>query len=311
MRLMFNRTFMRSGTLIRLALATLSIGSVTAFSFSARAAQWPLTLEVVARDGYGAVTIKRPQPNTLVVPISIQGRKLNVVVDTGFGADGIVLDASLSSLGHGGVVQNLEIGNVLLKTAPVYFGTYQGLAALRRLGAVDGFLTNGFLQANSAIVDLHNSRLYLRPPQTGRAVRIGPALERAGLVEAPFTISSQGQCLVDVVINGQYGQMIMATGAFLSGVDRRFAAARKGATSDTGVKMIDAGGAQSISGVTATTSFKIGTRSIHPPSLTLSTYNFYSSSGGREIGLLGIDILGQNWSIIDFGAHKIYFAQGH
>jgi hypothetical protein len=285
--------------------------SLIALCFSAVAAKWPLTLEAVARDGYGVVTIKCPQPNTLVVPISIKGRNLNVVVDTGFGADGIVLDSDLSSLGSKGIAESVEIGNVLLKIAPVYFGKYPGLAALRHLVSVDGFLTNGFLRTNSAIVDLHNSRLYIRPPQTGRAVRIGPALERAGLVEAPFSISSQGQCLVDVEINGQHGKMIMATGAFLSGVDRRFASAVRATSLDRGIRTVDVTGSQTTSAVAETTSFKIGGISIHPPALTLSNYNFYSSSGGKEIGLLGIDILGQNWSIIDFGQQKIYFAQGH
>jgi hypothetical protein len=284
--------------------------SLIALCFSAMAAKWPLTLEAVARDGYGVVTIKRPQPNTLVVPISIKGRELNVVVDTGFGADGIVLDSDLSNLGSGGIAESVEIGNVLLKIAPVYFGKYPGLAALRHLVSVDGFLTNGFLRTNSAIVDLHNSRLYIRPPQTGRAVRIGPALERAGLVEAPFSISSQGQCLVDVEINGQRGKMIMATGAFVSGVDRRFASAVRATSFDRGIRTVDVAGSQTTSAMAETTSFKIGGISIHPPVLTLNNYNFYSSSGGKEIGLLGIDILGQNWSIIDFGQQKIYFAQG-
>src|SRR6478752_5957794 len=102
----------------------LGAAGVIALCFSAAAAKWPLTLEVVTRDGYGVVPLTRPQPNTLVVPISIKGRNLNVVVDTGFGADGIVLDSDLSNLGPGGVAENVEIGNVLLKIAPVYFGKY-------------------------------------------------------------------------------------------------------------------------------------------------------------------------------------------
>src|SRR3954447_19532552 len=293
------------------AVAVFGAVGLLAICFSAAAAKWPLTLEAVARDGYGVVTIKRPQPNTLVVPISIKGRSLNVVVDTGFGADGIVLDSDLSSLGPRGVAESLDIGNVTLNIAPVYFGKYQGLAALRHLVSVDGFLTNGFLRTNSAIVDLHNSRLCIRPPQTGRAVRIGPALERVGFVEAPFTISSQGQCLVDVEINGQRGKMIMATGAFLSGVDRRFASAVRATGSDRGIRTVDVSGSQTTSAVAATTSFKLGGLPIHPPQLTLTTYPFYTSSGGKEIGLLGIDILGQNWSIIDFGAQRIYFAAAH
>ena len=133
---------MSSPYLSRRVQVLVIIGAVVglmALSFSAVAAKWPLTLEAVARDGYGVVPIKRPQPNTLVVPISIKGRNLNVVVDTGFGADGIVLDNDLSSLGSGGIAESVEIGNVLLKIAPVYFGKYQGLAALRHLVSVDGF----------------------------------------------------------------------------------------------------------------------------------------------------------------------------
>src|SRR3954454_13696603 len=91
------------------AVAVFGAVGLLALCFSALAAKWPLTLEAVARDGYGVVTIKRPQPNTLIVPISIKGRNLNVVLDTGFGADGIVLDNELSSLGSGGIAESVEI----------------------------------------------------------------------------------------------------------------------------------------------------------------------------------------------------------
>jgi hypothetical protein len=40
----------------------------------------------------------------------------------------------------------------------------------------------------------------------------------------------------------------------------------------------------------------------------LSPGSFYTTSGGKVIGLLGMDVLGQNWGIIDFGQQKLYFA---
>jgi hypothetical protein len=37
---------------------------------------------------------------------------------------------------------------------------------------------------------------------------------------------------------------------------------------------------------------------------------FYRATGGQLAGLIGMDFLGQTWSIIDCGQHKLYFAGG-
>ena len=54
-------------------------------------------------------------------------------------------------------------------------------------------------------------------------------------------------------------------------------------------------------------SFKINGVRVRAPDLRLSTFDFYTETGGKVAGLLGMDILGYNGTIIDFGDHKIYF----
>ena len=81
------------------------------------------------------------------------------------------------------------MGNVRLTDVPLYFLNFVGLRnsdkimgtgslnPLLRVGA-RGLITNGFLRATSAIIDLPNLKLYLRPPGTGRRAPSGPRSPR-------------------------------------------------------------------------------------------------------------------------------------
>jgi hypothetical protein len=71
--------------------------------------------------------------------------------------------------------------------------------------------------------------------------------------------------------------------------------------------LVDAAGEMARSEVARLHSFKIGGVSVRAPDLRLSKFGFYSTTGGKIIGLLGMDILGPNGSIIDFGQQKYYF----
>ncbi|HKP45361.1 MAG TPA: retropepsin-like aspartic protease, partial [Pyrinomonadaceae bacterium] len=173
---------------------------------------------------------------------------------------------------------------------------------------VSGFAGAGFLHTNSAVVDLHNMRLYLRPPGTGRSVKLGPALTAIGLAEAPITGREHGQFYVDVEINGARGKMIIDTGAGLTHVDNRFAAQMKTRGFDTGIQIMDAAGVMSDTELAKVRSFKIGGVPARASNLLLGHISYYGSSGGKVIGILGMDLLGQNWSIIDLGQQKLYFS---
>jgi len=54
-------------------------------------------------------------------------------------------------------------------------------------------------------------------------------------------------------------------------------------------------------------SFKIAGVPAHSPDLRLDQFAFYASTRGKVIGVLGMDILGPNGTIIDFGQQKLYF----
>ena len=52
---------------------------------------------------------------------------------------------------------------------------------------------------------------------------------------------------------------------------------------------------------------KIGGVLTRAADLRIDRYAFYTATGGQVIGVLGMDVLGPNGAIIDFGAQKLYF----
>jgi predicted aspartyl protease len=331
-----------SGALRRLFTILFTFGTA-GLCFSVAEAKSPLALDVLRRDGYGVVPISQPRPNTLVVSAVIDGRKLNLVLDTGYGVEGIALDSSAGlnspagSASHTietasgkrldvrkGMAQSVIMGNVHIQGVPLLLGTFNGfyeeqkdkfvtesrIDAATRLGA-SGFLGRGFLKMNHAIIDLQNLRLYLRPPGTGRRVQLGPALKAVGMAEASFSQMASGTYLVDIELNGVPGKMFMDTGATLTGLDPRFAAqAKASGYGRRNLEALDAAGVHSSMDLAGSHSFKIGGIPVGAPTLTTSIFPFYTASGGKIVGLLGVDVLGQNWGIIDFGEEKLYFAKG-
>jgi predicted aspartyl protease len=293
-----------------------------------------ITLGALTRDGYGVVPIKRPHPNILVVVGTVNGRKARLVLDTGWATSGITLDGDYArALGlkteavrestttatgrklnvSSAKAESVVLGNVQIKGVPLFFGIFQGIRSMeaKRTAGVDGFISSGLLRTFSAVVDLHNMQLYLRPPGTGRRVSLGPALRAAGLSEVPFMQEPDGACVVDVEVNGAAGMMIIDTGATLGGVDTRFTGRMKMSGHTSGIRMLDAAGVESETKLSKPATFAIGGVSVRPPDLLVTTYDFYGATGGKVIGLLGMDVLGPNWSIVDFGQQKLYFAKSN
>ena len=326
-----SRETVYSRTRLRVLIILLALGAAE-LVLSAAQAKAPINLDVLARDGYGMVRISRPLPNILLVRGNINGRDASLILDTGWGADGISLDSSFAmSLnlptqalkGHGmsvsgarmdfkgGVAGLVVLGNVQLKGVPLLVGSIGALKneQVRRTVGASGFVSAGFLHTNSAIIDLQNLCLYLRPPGKGRRVQLGPALKAVGLSEVPFTRVGHNNLVVDVEINGVRAKMFLDTGAYLTGVDKRFAAQAKINGYDSRIMGIDAAGVISSKQLTRVGSFKIGGVPVNVRDLTITQYSFYSLTGGKVVGLLGMDVLGQNWGIIDFGNQKLYFSK--
>jgi hypothetical protein len=308
-----------------------------------------ITLEALRRDGYGEVQLQRPRPNVLTVTANINGRSTRLLVDTGWGGAGVSLhrDAvpalrtdgvAISNFNTGsrsGVAsdvqqaraERLTIGNVQLAGVPLYYGSFEPLRdpVMRRAVGASGIVGAEFLRTCSALIDLQNLRMYLRPPGVGRRAVISRAIADAGLATVPFEQTSQNDCVVDVEVNGYRGRMLVDTGAYHAVADVRLAAeikakpvvTRRGftrpETSDefTTITRIDARSAEATALVqnaptTPIASFKIGDVPVRAESLRLRRLPFYSGAG-KPMGLLGVDILGANGTIIDFAERKLYF----
>lgn len=289
-----------------------------------------ISLAALRRDGFGVVELNRPQPNVLTVSATINGRKARLIVDTGWSGEGITLNGDYGTVlrspvqevkalgrsagGHvlggfkKGVADAVLLGNVQMRQVPVTFGAIGSLqhSYMRRDIRADGFIGSGFLSTCSGIIDLHNLVLYLRPPGTGRRAMIGGAMKAQGLAEVPFHVV-QTNCLVAVEINGAPGIMFVDTGATFAGVDERFVPQMKSKPRSSRVTTIDAAGVEAKSKLTDLRSFRIAGVNVRAPDLRIGRFGFYDSSRGKVIGLLGMDILGRNGTIIDFGQKKLYF----
>ena len=287
-------------------------------------------LSVLQQQGYGVVELKRPQPNTLTIDAKINGHFALLVLDTGWSGHGITLDresaGSLNSpltenTSHAqtlsgkrltglksSVADTVSLGNVEIHHVPVVVASIGGLhdASVRRAVGANGFLTAGFLRTCSAVIDLQNLRLYLRPPGTGHRAVLGPALRGAGLAEIPFSVTGNALAVVNAEINRATGAMVVDTGKVLTGVDSRLAPKMKVAGYSSRVGTLDAAGALSRTELAKIQSFKIGAVTLRAPDVRLEQFPIYTETSGKLIGFLGIDILGPNGAIIDYGNLKLY-----
>jgi hypothetical protein len=317
-----------SGYLVKRVTQPLLVGSI--ICLLAVTAHSRISLEALRRDGYGMVELQRPEPNTLMVSAVINGRNARLIVDTGWSDEGITVGAEFGKVLHSpvqgvnqfsrsasgqalvgfnkGVADTVSLGNVQMRRVPIIFGTIGGLqhsSSHHSIGA-EGFIGSGFLSTCSAIIDLHNLRLYLRPPGTGRRAMIGPALKAQGLAEVPF-VMVRNHCLVPVEVNGARGAMFVDTGATFAAVDERFSVQMKAGTRAAHGIFVDASGVETQTKLTNLSGFRIAGVSVRAPDLRFTKFGFYDTSHGKVIGLLGMDILGKNGTIIDFGQRRLYF----
>jgi predicted aspartyl protease len=285
------------------------------------AARSPISLDVLQRDGYGSVGLIKGGQNRLFVPAQINGRKIDLLLDTGWGTEGITIGLNPSAVhvvpekgvglaltvsgartavGHG-TAQSVVMGNVHIQGTPIYFGHF----------IEEGIVGRGFLKRNNAVIDLTNLRLYLRPPGKGRRVDLGPALTALGLAQAPFFDAPHGNFVLNVEVNGLPTRMVLDTGAQATMLDGRFAKVARAKGWGRDVRNIDAAGVVSAGDFAGPKTFKIEGIPIRTPIVTLGTFAGYELTGGKIAGLLGLDVLGMNWGIIDVGQQKFYFVRAN
>jgi predicted aspartyl protease len=315
------------------------VAPVLALASSAQARS-PINLDVLRRDGYGVVQLFQVRENVLTVNAVVNGQKVKLELDTGFGG-GIGLDSHLSGVtiatqgeakeGFGvsgksiqtrrGTAKTVVMGNVQLTDVPVEVGEFKVWSEehsqkfvsslsfdndVANMGGPAGFVGRDFLRTNSAVIDLPNHMLYLKPPGKGKRAQLSGALTSVGMAEAPIVDGNR----VEVEVNGVPAKMFVDTGAVASLLDSRFAAkANIRGYGSSRMEFHDIAGVKSKVDLTGLTNLKIGGIPARSSTATVEPFSFYAASGGKIVGLLGIDFLGQNWSIIDFGQQKLYFAK--
>jgi hypothetical protein len=137
-------------------------------------------------------------------------------------------------------------------------------------------------------------------------------LTALGLATAPFFDAPHGNFVLNVEVNGVPTQMVLDTGAQLTLLDLRFAKAAR--TRDWGrrnLRQIDAAGVVSASDFAGTRTFKIEGIPIRTPVVALGRFAGYELTGGKIAGLLGLDVIGMNWGIIDVAQQRFYFARAN
>jgi predicted aspartyl protease len=297
---------------------TLLLAAIFCCSADARPAKSPISLDVLHRAGYGSVEMIEGGPNRLYVPAEINGRKIRLLVDTGWSGEGITLGSDPAVFGvvrekgvhvgisvsgaqtalEQGTARSVVMGNVQIRNTPILFGKI----------SEHGVVGHGFLKRNNAIIDLTNRRLYLRPSGKGRRVDLGPALTGLGMRKVSFTDASHGSYVINIEINGSPTQMALDTGAQLTVLDRRFAQHAK--TRGWGRRDLyqhDAAGVKSDADFADAKTFKIEGIPIRTPTVAVGRFAGYDLTRGKMVGLLGMDVLGMNWGIIDVAQQKFYF----
>ncbi len=323
-------------------------GCVTYFCFglSVAEARGPVNLDILKRDGYGSVELRESGTNEFVVQGTVNERAVRLVLDTGAASQNNILtnsfavylkspphpikDTGVTFMGRHiehlrqGTVDSLVLGSVQIKNTTVDFGPFESLARHAPEGVflipslseaqanrtdADGFLGLGFLQRCAAIIDLGNKRLYLKPPGAGRIPQLSTALKAVGFAEADLQLTSHG-LLVDVSVNDMATKMVIDNGAVVSVVDSRFAEqARLRSYLATNRRMSDVSGADRGVSWGDPTGFKVGGIEARRTRVIVQPTSFYSVTGGKIGGMLGMDFTGQSWGIIDFAQHKLYFAR--
>src|SRR6266850_444687 len=161
----------------RIALLLLLDSAICLFAVTADAR---ISLEALRRDGYGMVELNRPEPNTLMVSATINGRKARLIVDTGWSDEGITVNGDYGKILRSpvqgvnrpgrsasgwamlgfkkGVADTVSLGNVQMRQVPIAFGTIGSLqhSYTHQNMNADGFIGSGFLSTCSGIIDLHN-----------------------------------------------------------------------------------------------------------------------------------------------------------
>jgi predicted aspartyl protease len=262
------------------------------------------------------------------LPILSEGKAGHLVVDTGTPAT-LIFRSSVKPLhlsetltnaqvsgafGQGqerygvAIINSFSAGNCRLVNVPVAIAP--DIAAMNAYGRPNGLLGLRELMKFGAVLDLGHRMVYLRAshPADEVAHDIRSMLETRGWT--PIAMSSAHRHLrVPGEANDKPCHFLVDSGAFLTALDRSFAAAAKISVRPTHATAHGVGRSASSVGLATFGSLWIGNYQIKRPSasvVTLDPRMLERGTMSEVAGLLGVDYLAMNSAIIDFVSGTLY-----
>ena len=277
--------------------------------------------------GFGGASLQRRFGNHLFLPVTINGKRSALMVDTG--APVTIIDKnSVGSLGLsprktganvGGVwgmsseryalgqLQTLVLGNCTLMNVPVALADQSGMNYYNKLSHLDGLLGAHEMYKFGVVIDCARQNLYLNPKGPSRDVtqKLGQFLLTRGFIRIPMRFNSSHHFEVEGAINGHPAGFIVDTGSGTTLLSKQPAVAAgvlpgplplasEGA--DGRVERLNSGEVKELS---------IGTFKISNAEVTLGRVSPAVLSGSN-IGLLGEEYLSWNFGIIDISGLSLY-----
>jgi predicted aspartyl protease len=262
------------------------------------------------------------------LPIVSEGKAAHLVIDTGTPATLIFrssvkrlrLSETLTNAQVGGafgqgqehygvaVMRSFHAGNCLLENVPVAIAP--DMTAMNVYGRPNGLLGLRELMKFGAVLDLEHRMVYLHPSplRSEFSSDMRTILQSRGWTPVAMTFTSR-HLRVAGEANDKPCHFLVDTGAFVTALDRNFAASAKISTRPTSVHAHGVGRTASSVGLATFGSLWIGNYQIKQPSasvLTLDSRLLGRGTMSEVAGLLGIDYLALNSAVIDFVSGTLY-----
>jgi predicted aspartyl protease len=288
---------------------------------------------LLVEKGYTPLTLKRAG-NHFYVSCKLNGRSVNLVVDTGAGAT-VIASGTLKSLGvplterQGNVYGFLGLAGKNIKVGEIkdfQVGPYQ--AGVQPMGAwdfshhisprgssMDGLLGIDFLHRHQAVIDCFRMHLFLKPPSApSSSAALNAGLKAGGATEIPMQYVAYRGLTVPARINDRSGSLVIDTGMTHTVLSQQ-AIARLNMPLASAARLERAGWAMQDVGrnarafqITQFKTMEIGNFSV--PSQWVFVGDFSHSNKGRTdnvfFGYLGQDLLACYVGIIDCAALNLF-----
>lgn len=281
----------------------------------------------LTNNGYGGAQLRHPE-NFYHLPIQSNGKTGDLVIDTGSPTT-LIFRSSLNKLNLAEFKTRIPVKGAFGRGREVY-----GLTMLKALSTGNCVLTNvpaevapggivspfghetsnGLLGVRemtrfSAVLDLHNRLIYLRPSRPNPAVVAGTRsiLLRHGYT--PVALSTDYFRLrIAGAVNGISCYFLIDTGAYVTGLDYDFAERTKIQVIPTRLRAEGLGGS-SRTGMAILSSLRIANYELKRASTSVVHYDPGLIGRGTRFevaGLLGVDYLAKNSAIFDFVTGTMY-----